>query len=281
MDKDSKEKNILNFCTTKETTYNNLFVNNDYNYDQNSNSSDNLFCNFNIFEENLPSIPIFSEEYFSDILLDESSKNKSSSPKEKEENKIKINNQKKKTNKNTTKSEFLIQNSIYLRSGNKTRKKSHRGSNCKNKILRNLIQDIFIDWSSKPNNKKNNKTNIRQLKKLSKKYLEVFYKNYIHMKNITLKEIYSGDCFTEILEGDKHIFEHNKKAIEKSKYMENKLDCTFKQAFKYFYNKENDIVFHNNDILDGLKSKNEYIKEKGEKEFLEKYIEELYNNINH
>lgn len=101
------------------------------------------------------------------------------------------------------------------------------------------------------------------------------------MKNITLKEIYSGDCFKEILEGDKHIFEHNKKAIEKSKYMETKLDCTFMQAFNYFYNKENDIVFQNNDILDGLKSKNEYIKEKGEKEFLEKYIEELYNNINH
>lgn len=96
MDKDSKEQNTSNFCITKETTHNNLFVNNESNYELNSNSSDNLFCNFNIFEENLPSNPIFSEEYFSDTLLDESSKNKSSNPKEKKENKIKINNQQKK-----------------------------------------------------------------------------------------------------------------------------------------------------------------------------------------
>ena len=104
------------------------------------------------------------------------------------------------------------------------------------------------------------------------------------MDKFTLKEIYSGDFFKQILEKDKHIFEFNKKAMETSACMEPKLNCTFKQAFNYFYNKENikssqdEDIF---DILNGLKSKNEYINEKGEKELLEKYMKELFDNINH
>ena len=43
--------------------------------------------------------------------------------------------------------------------------------------------------------------------------------------------------------------------------MDSKLNCTFKQAFNFFINKERIISSQNADILYGLKSKNEYINE--------------------
>jgi len=221
--------------------------------------------------------------------VNEPSKSKFSNQKDKDQNKDessdirKIKQQKNKTKKKTEGDTFLITKTYYLKSGNTTIKRSHRSSNYKNRILRNLIQDIFIDWISRQNNKRINIKKIRKLKKLDSKYLEFIYKNYMNMKKFKLKEIYSGDCFGGILEKDKdkYIFEFNKKAIREFEFMEPKINCTFKEAFNYFYNKENIISSQDGDLLNGLKSKNEYINEKDEKKDLEKFMKVLFDNINH
>ena len=276
----SKEQITSNISSTLET---NTIGNEDF-------WNDSIFnCIYNgikVFEECVQDNMLLSEKSLLDQQIDEPSINKSSNLKEKGENKDKANDiskakpKKNKGKKKQKEVQFILRKTYYERSGNITTKISHRSSNFKNRILRNLIQDILIDWLSKSNKRINKKT-IRKLKKLSNNYLQVIYKDYMKMKEYKLKDIYSGDCFKEILEKDKHIFEFNKKVIEESEDMETKLNCTFKQAFNYFYNKEKIISCQNGDILNGLKSKNEYINEKREKEFLEKYMKELYDNINH
>ena len=281
----SKEQNTLNISSTLES---NIIGNEDLLNDSNFNCIFNFFSNqngiknFECVQDNM----LLSEKSLLNQKIDEPSKNNSSNLKEKVENKDKENDItkakpiKNKEKKKTKKVIFIIRKLNFGRSGNITKKNSHRSSNFKNRILRNLIQDILIDWISQ-DNKRINKKKIHKLKKLSNNYLQVIYKEYMNMKEIKLKEIYSGDYFEEILEKDKHIFEFNKKVIEISEFMETKLNCTFQQAFNYFYNKEHIISYQDGDILNGLKSKNEYINEKGEKELLEKYIKELLDNINH
>jgi hypothetical protein len=282
----SKEQNTLNISSTfesyiigKEVLLNDPNFNCFFNFFPNQNGIEN-------FEECVQDNILLPEKSLLNKQIDEPSKNKSSNLKEKWENKDKANDiitakpKKNKGKKKQKEVKFLIRKTNYKRSGNITKKNSHRRSNFKNRILRNLIQDILIDWSSQ-DNKRINKKKIHKLKKLSNNYLQVIYKEYMNMKEFKLKDIYSGDCFKEILEKDKHIFEFNKKAIETSEEMETKLNCTFKQAFNYFYNKEKIISCQDCDILNGLKSKNEYINEKGEKEFCEKYMKELFDNINH
>ena len=287
----SEEQNTSYFPSTFETIQFHSIRNKDFSYDSydsNFNSCSLPFPNqdeIKISEEDVQMIR-FSEKSLFNRQKNDLSENKFSNLKDKGENKDKANDitkvkpKKNKAKKKPKEVKFLIRKSNYLRSGNITIRKSHRSSNFKNRILRNLIQDILIDWLSK-SNKRINKKNIHKLKKLSNNYLQVIYKDYMKMKEYKLKDIYSGDCFKEILEKDKHIFEFNKKVIEESEDMETKLNCTFKQAFNYFYNKEKIISCQNGDILNGLKSKNEYINEKREKEFLEKYMKELYDNINH
>jgi hypothetical protein len=285
----SKEQNTSNFSSTLETIQFNIIGNKDYFCDLKINNLFNPFSNQNQimnFEECLQDNPTLPEKSFINKQVDELSKNDFSNLKEKGENKDKssditnIKPQKNQTKKKPKKVKFLIRKTNYSKSGNTTIRNSHRSSNFKNRILRNLFQDIFIDWISTQNKKRVNEKRIPKLKKLGYKNLQDIYKDYMNMKKFKLKEIYSGDCFKKILENDKHIFEFNKKAIETLEYMESKLNCTFMQAFNYFYNKENIISCQNDDILNGLKSKNEYINEKGEKEFLEKYMKELYDNIN-
>ena len=166
----------------------------------------------------------------------------------------------------------------YSRSGNNTKKISYRTSNCKNKIIRNLFQNIFFDWLSRPNNPK--------LTKLSKYFLEVIYIKYKDYKNVKLGEIYSGDCFEKKSGNDRGFFEENRKAIKASSVsMRSKLNFTFQQAFNSFYNKTN-VSSKDGDILNGLKSKDEYIKEHNKynkqtvKELFEKNMKNLFININ-
>ena len=66
--------------------------------------------------------------------------------------------------------------------------------------------------------------------------------------------------------------------------MRSKLNFTFQKAFKSFYNKTN-ISSKDDDILNGLKSKDEYIKEHNKyniqavKELFEKNMKNLFINI--
>ena len=287
-----KEHNTSNIYSTLETIQYNINGNKDYIYDQKYNYSFDSDSNLNIFkdsEEMMPDNTTLPEKSLLNKQVDEPSKSKLSNQKDKDQNKDessdirKIKQQKNKTKKKTEGDTFLITKTYYLKSGNTTIKRSHRSSNYKNRILRNLIQDIFIDWISRQNNKRINIKKIRKLKKLDSKYLEFIYKNYMNMKKFKLKEIYSGDCFGGILakDKDKYIFEFNKKAIREYEFMEPKTNCTFKEAFNYFYNKENIISSQDGDLLNGLKSKNEYINEKDEKKDLEKFMKVLFDNINH
>lgn len=287
-----KEHNTFNISSTLETIQYNINGNKDYIYDQKYNYSFDSDSNLNIFkdsEEMMPDNTTLPEKSLLNKQVDEPFKSKFSNQKDKDQNKDessdirKIKQQKNKTKKKTEGDTFLITKTYYLKSGNTTIKRSHRSSNYKNRILRNLIQDIFIDWISRQNNKRINIKKIRKLKKLDSKYLEFIYKNYMNMKKFKLKEIYSGDCFGGILakDKDKYIFEFNKKAIREYEFMEPKTNCTFKEAFNYFYNKENIISSQDGDLLNGLKSKNEYINEKDEKKDLEKFMKVLFDNINH
>lgn len=287
-----KEHNTFNISSTLETIQYNINGNKDYIYDQKYNYSFDSDSNLNIFkdsEEMMPDNTTLPEKSLLNKQVDEPFKSKFSNQKDKDQNKDessdirKIKQQKNKTKKKTEGDTFLITKTYYLKSGNTTIKRSHRSSNYKNRILRNLIQDIFIDWISRQNNKRINIKKIRKLKKLDSKYLEFIYKNYMNMKKFKLKEIYSGDCFGGILakDKDKYIFEFNKKAIREYEFMEPKTNCTFKEAFNYFYSKENIISSQDGDLLNGLKSKNEYINEKDEKKDLEKFMKVLFDNINH
>lgn len=266
--------------STSYTASINLFENKELTCDQDFNFllESNLSKNS---EEYMPDITSFPEKTSLNKIFDELSEHKHqfSNLIVKEENKAKSNEiiNEQQAEKKTKRNKFIINKADYLKSGYQTKIISHRSSNCKNKILRNLIQDILIDWLSITNNKRR----ILRLKKLSKNNLEVIYKNYMNIKDFRLKEIYSGEYLKEISEKDRHIFEFNKKLIETSENMEAKLNCSFKQAFNYFNNKESIISSQNSNILSGLKSKNEYINEKKDKEFLEKNIQKLFEEINH
>ena len=266
--------------STSDTASINLFENKELTCDQDFNFllESNLSKNS---EEYMPDITSFPEKTSLNKIFDELSEHKHqfSNLIVKEENKAKSNEiiNEQQAEKKTKRNKFIINKADYQKSGYQTKIISHRSSNCKNKILRNLIQDILIDWLSITNNKRR----ILRLKKLSKNNLEVIYKNYMNIKDFRLKEIYSGEYLKEISEKDRHIFEFNKKLIETSENMEAKLNCSFKQAFNYFNNKESIISSQNSNILSGLKSKNEYINEKKDKEFLEKNIQKLFEEINH
>ena len=266
--------------STLDTASINLFENKELTCDQDFNFllESNLSKNS---EEYMPDITSFPEKTSLNKIFDELSeyKHQFSNLIVKEENKAKSNEiiNEQQAEKKTKRNKFIINKADYQKSGYQTKIISHRSSNCKNKILRNLIQDIIIDWLSITNNKRR----ILRLKKLSKNNLEVIYKNYMNIKDFRLKEIYSGEYLKETSEKDRHIFEFNKKLIETSENMEAKLNCSFKQAFNYFNNKESIISSQNSNILSGLKSKNEYINEKKDKEFLEKNIQKLFEEINH
>ena len=266
--------------STSDTASINLFENKELKYHQEFNFllGSNLSKNS---EEYMPDITSIPEKTSLNKIFDELSEHKHqfSNLIVKEENKAKSNEiiNEQQAEKKTKRNKFIINKADYQKSGYQTKIISHRSSNCKNKILRNLIQDIIIDWLSITNNKRR----ILRLKKLSKNNLEVIYKNYMNIKDFRLKEIYSGEYLKETSEKDRHIFEFNKKLIETSENMEAKLNCSFKQAFNYFNNKESIISSQNSNILSRLKIKNEYINEKKDKEFLEKNIQKLFEEINH
>lgn len=288
---DFKNQNISDFALKFDTELNNISGNKESNISTNKNATIDYIINSNknIFlkgEENMP-----EDEKLNKVTIPETSvlkkkKNRLSKLEghfsNLEENKeihTKSNNILKNELQELKQNIFkVIHSQNYFRSGNNTKKISYRPSNIKNKIKRNLFQNILINWVSWPNKP--------ELKKLSKNYLEVIYIKYKDYKNVTLKEIYSGDCFEKKLGKDRVFFEENKKAIKAaSKSMKSKLDFTFQQAFNFFYNKKN-ISSKEGDILNGLKSKDEYIKEHNRhnsqvvKELLEKSMENLFISIN-
>ena len=139
----SKEQNTLNISSTFESYIigNEVLLN-----DPNFNCFFNFFPNQNgieNFEECVQDNILLPEKSLLNKQIDEPSKNKSSNLKEKRENKDKANDiitakpKKNKGKKKQKEVKFLIRKTNYKRSGNITKKNSHRSSNFKNRILRN------------------------------------------------------------------------------------------------------------------------------------------------
>ena len=288
---DFGNQNISDFALKFDTELNNISGKIENNIPTNKNSTKDYIMNpnKNLFQKSEENIP--EDEKIDKVIIPEIKKKKKKKDKSSKqeghfsnlEESKKIYTKSNKIRKNELQELKQIKFKVilsqnYLRSGNNTKKISYRNSNCKNKILRNLFQNIFIDWFSRPNNPK--------LKKLSKIYLEVIYINYKNYKYVKLEEIYSGDCFKKKLGQDNRFFEENKKAIKASSVsMRYKLNFTFQQAFNFFYKKTN-ISSIDGDLLNGLKSKDEYIKEhniynkQAVKELFETNMEILFNNLN-
>ena len=185
-------------------------------------------------------------------------------------NKNEINNTKYKNKKlNEKKFYFQILNVKFKKSGKNCINNSERPQNIRNRIIRNLIQDILPDWINNGNKKE-------ILVKLSKKNL-----NY-NCKGKKLFEIYklSEEDILNIINDKK-----NQDFFIDNKSKENfiiKLNLYFEEAFEMFcfkksreeiykkvrkkrkliYCEEENEQFNYNEFFKKFKSKEEYLKEK-------------------
>lgn len=157
---------------------------------------------------------------------------------------------------------FKTQNKTYAKNGNYIKKNSKRHQNCRQKIIRNFIQDNLIYWICDGEKDK-------MLKKLAKKRILFNYKKY---KGLLLKDIYSKNIEDN----------YNNKIINIAKgNMLIKLYFTFEEAFKVFcFQKYKQSILLNvekrllllhhlkikaenrDDFFSKLKPKEEYINEK-------------------
>ena len=106
-------------------------------------------------------------------------KKKSKSKSNKKVKNVKIRNIKNIQENSTKETTYKTFNNNFEKSGNIIKKNSKRGQNCRQKIIRNLIQNILPNWI---NDEKN-----QRVKKLGKKELKY---NYFEYKGKKLKEIY-------------------------------------------------------------------------------------------
>ena len=152
------------------------------------------------------------------------------------------------------KTRFRVENMNYSKSGNYLSKNSKRHENCKNKIIRNFIQDILIYWINDGIKNKN-------IKKINPGKIPY---NFTENKNLKLKDIYKENIesngnsnLAKDLHGDINI----------------KLNFSLRQAFISFSNENErknilkEIMSENEKIIeesiyDKLKTKDDYIKEK-------------------
>jgi hypothetical protein len=158
---------------------------------------------------------------------------------------------------------------------------SVRTDNVLMRLKRNLIQNIFLNWINHEESDKNNK--------LIKLDPILFRKSYDFNRK-KLKEIYSEKISIKVKNVNEN---HNINIIKEAEGIKKiKLNCTFEQAFKLFYYKnnqneileiiekvqDNENIGSITDFLKGLKGKDEYLAENEEKEgslFKEKLLKKL------
>jgi hypothetical protein len=193
-----------------------------------------------------------SNEYLADSKIKlNKEKKKSKSKSNKKVKNVKVKNIKNFQENSTKETTYKIFNNNFEKSGNIIKKNSKRGQNCRQKIIRNLIQNILPNWI---NDEKN-----QRVKKLGKKELK--YK-YIEYKGKKLKEIYKISDNNNI-----------------------KLNFYFEEAFKAFCH-ENireeillNVIKRESKIEKGGKiekynSKDFFIKFKSKKEYINEKINE-------
>lgn len=153
---------------------------------------------------------------------------------------------------------------------------SKRDLNIKHKLLRQLIQFIFLNWINFGQNIK--------LKKIEPKLLLNKYKDINDCIDKPLSEIYSNNISKrEIKDGIGILYNINLiYSLEKNSLMKKKLSLTFRKALRLFFNNNNDEKekLYSNDFLNGLENYISYIESELKKiNPRGKYFEKLANNL--
>ena len=152
---------------------------------------------------------------------------------------------------------------------------SKRDLNIKHKLLRQLIQFIFLNWINFGQNIK--------LKKIEPKLLLNKYKDINDCIDKPLSEIYSNNISKrEIKDGIGILYNINLiYSLEKNSLMKKKLSLTFRKALRLFFNNNDEKEkLYTNDFLNGLENYISYIESEFKKiNSKGKYFEKLANNL--
>ena len=152
---------------------------------------------------------------------------------------------------------------------------SKRDLNIKHKLLRQLIQFIFLNWINFGQNIK--------LKKIEPKLLLNKYKDINDCIDKPLSEIYSNNISKrEIKDGIDISYNINLiYSLEKNSLMKTKLSLTFRKALRLFFNNNDEKgKLYSNDFLNGLENYISYIESEFKKiNSKGKYFEKLANNL--
>ena len=152
---------------------------------------------------------------------------------------------------------------------------SKRDLNIKHKLLRQLIQFIFLNWINFGQNIK--------LKKIEPTLLLNKYKDINDFIDKPLSEIYSNNISKrENKDGIDISYNINLiYSLEKNSLMKTKLSLTFRKALRLFFNNNNEKEkLYSNDFLNGLENYISYIESEFKKiNSKGKYFEKLANNL--
>ena len=152
---------------------------------------------------------------------------------------------------------------------------SKRDLNIKHKLLRQLIQFIFLNWINFGQNIK--------LKKIEPTLLLNKYKDINDFIDKPLSEIYSNNISKrEIKDGIDISYNINLiYSLEKNSLMKKKLSLTFRKALRLFFNNNDEKEkLYSNDFLNGLENYISYIESEFKKiNSKGKYFEKLANNL--
>ena len=152
---------------------------------------------------------------------------------------------------------------------------SKRDLNIKHKLLRQLIQFIFLNWINFGQNIK--------LKKIEPTLLLNKYKDINDFIDKPLSEIYSNNISKrEIKDGIGILYNINLiYSLEKNSLMKKKLSLTFRKALRLFFNNNDEKEkLYSNDFLNGLENYISYIESEFKKiNSKGKYFEKLANNL--
>ena len=216
----------------------------------------------------------FNEEEFENI---EESEEKFNLFKQKEISNLSSKKEKNKFTKDSNLRNFIdkIKKSGIKKDNKNAKHVSKRDLNIKHKLLRQLIQFIFLNWINFGQNIK--------LKKIEPTLLLNKYKDINDFIDKPLSEIYSNniakrenkDCI-DISYNINLIY-----SLEKNSLMKTKLSLTFRKALRLFFNNNDEKEkLYSNDFLNGLENYISYIESEFKKiNSKGKYFEKLANNL--
>ena len=232
-------------------------------------------------EDNIPndySNDTSYELYEEEVENIEESEEKFNLFKQKEISNLSSKKEKNKFTKDSNLRNFIdkIKKSEIKKDNKNVKRVSKRDLNIKHKLLRQLIQFIFLNWINFGQNIK--------LKKIEPKLLLNKYKDINDCIDKPLSEIYSNNISKrEIKDGIGILYNINLiYSLEKNSLMKKKLSLTFRKALRLFFNNNNDEKekLYANDFLNGLENYISYIESELKKiNPRGKYFEKLANNL--